>query len=219
MSLRGPAGNIQHSSVGFEDYSDPAIVEAGRVVLEHIDLDPASCELANTVVRAEVFWALDDPNPLAPDCEWGDGDTRIFLNPPGGRCNAAGVPLPRDAKGKQSGPGESYAAHWWEKLLQQYDVGNVHSAIFVCFSLNLFQNCQELGTKKNRRLVRAPFSFPFVIPKQRPRYWSATRPIGKGAPSQPGAVVLLPPKDTAAAYQEACERFHGAFSPLGQVRL
>lgn len=220
MTLRGPRDNIQHSSAGVEDYTPSTIVEPARFVLEHIDHDPASCELANTVVRADTFWAEGDCDPLAPDCEWGDGDTRIFHNPPGGKCTPAGVPLPRDHEGKQHGPGESYAAHWWAKLVEQYNIGYVDSAIFVCFSLNIFQNAQELGLKKTRRQIRAPFSFPFVVPKQRPRYWSPSRAEGKGAPSQPGAVVFLPPRLTNGVPAPlALTRFAEAFLPLGEVRL
>ncbi len=223
MSLRGPGGNIQHSSVGFEDYTAPRIVEPARFTLGRIDLDPASCELANSVVKAECFWTIDDPNPLAPDCEWGDGTTTVFLNPPGGKCTPLGVPLERDHVGKQNGPGESYAAHWWEKLLAEYTAGRVHSAIFVCFSLNIFQNAQNLGTKKtgNVRTVPAPFAQPFVVPAQRERFWRADRPIGKGAPSQPNAVVYLPPDVGMVGVWavDDVERFRAAFAPLGQVRL
>lgn len=221
MSIRGPAGNIQHASAGFEDYTAPRIVEPARAVLGRIDLDPASCELANSVVKAEFFWTLDDPDPLAKDCEWGDGSTRVFLNPPGGKCTPEGVPLERDHEGKQNGPGESYASHWWEKLLIEYDAGRVHSAIFVCFSLNIFQNAQELGTKKagNVRAVTAPYLYPFVVPAQRERFWCADRPIGKGAPSQPNAIVYLPPRGNALQRLADDERFSNAFSPLGAVRL
>lgn len=212
--------NVQHSSKGVEDYTPIYLVTPSRAVLEHIDLDPASCELANSVVQADTFWTVDDPNPLAPDCDWGDEGSRVFLNPPGGKCTPAGVPLPRDHEGKQHGPGESYAAHWWHKLVEQYDIGYVDSAIFVCFSLNIFQNAQELGLKKSRRSARAPFSFPFVVPKQRPRYWSPTRAEGQGAPSQPSAVCFLPPRWTNGEPRpEPLERFRLAFSPLGEVRL
>jgi ParB family chromosome partitioning protein len=40
-----------------ERYSPPWIVEGARTVMGSIDLDPASCELANTTVKANRYYS------------------------------------------------------------------------------------------------------------------------------------------------------------------
>ena len=62
-----------------EWYTPPAIVEAARVAMGGIDLDPASCEEANKVVRAAAYWTAAD-GPLERD--W---TGRVWLNPPYGQ--------------------------------------------------------------------------------------------------------------------------------------
>ena len=43
-----------------EYYTDPRIIEAARRVMGGIDLDPASSQLANRTVKAEMFFSLQD---------------------------------------------------------------------------------------------------------------------------------------------------------------
>jgi len=59
-----------------EWYSPPVVVNAARDVLGAIDLDPASCEVANTVVQASQIYTLDDNGLEQPWCG------RVFMNPP-----------------------------------------------------------------------------------------------------------------------------------------
>ena len=60
-----------------EWYTPPAFIEAAREVFGEIDLDPASSEIANDTVRAEVFFT-EQQDGLAQD--WPIG--RIWMNPP-----------------------------------------------------------------------------------------------------------------------------------------
>ena len=59
-----------------ERYTPPEIIELVREVLGTIDLDPASCNIANETVKAAAFYSSDDDGLSK---EW---TGKIFLNPP-----------------------------------------------------------------------------------------------------------------------------------------
>jgi len=59
-----------------EWYTPFELLESVRVVMGSIDTDPASSELANTVVKADTFYTIED-NGL--DKEW---HGNVFMNPP-----------------------------------------------------------------------------------------------------------------------------------------
>lgn len=62
-----------------EWYTPAKYIEAARAVMGGIDLDPASCEVANRTVKATQYYTIDD-NGL--DQPW---QGKIWLNPPYGR--------------------------------------------------------------------------------------------------------------------------------------
>ena len=62
-----------------EWYTPEKYVEAARLVLGTIDLDPASCKRANKVVKAKAIYTADDDSLHQP---W---TGRLWLNPPYGR--------------------------------------------------------------------------------------------------------------------------------------
>ena len=72
---RPRSGNATHDNDD-EWYTPPALIEACREALGAIDLDPASNEIANRVVKAARFFTVEDDG-LAQ--EW---EGRVFLNPP-----------------------------------------------------------------------------------------------------------------------------------------
>ncbi len=207
----------QHSSKSVEHYTPVAVVERARRTLGTIDLDPASCELANAVVRAtrwfgdgEVGGRGDMLHTVEPRGglfrEW---HGRVFLNPPGGKLHKDTLePI-------SAGPGLSAAAVWWAKLWSEWQAGHVEAAIFVCFSLAVFRTGQVDG-------ISPPQAFPFCVLRERLDYdkpdANGLRTASKGAPAD-SAIVLLPPR---APHREAglvVERFVAEFSPLGYVRI
>jgi len=67
---------VAHNSGNNEWYTPREYIEAARGVLGVIDLDPASCEVANRVVQAERYFTAED-NGL--EKEWRGN---IWMNPP-----------------------------------------------------------------------------------------------------------------------------------------
>ena len=63
-----------------EWYTPPHIIEAARKVLGTIDLDPASCEFANRVVKATKFYDKEADALSQPP--W---TGNVWMNPPYGR--------------------------------------------------------------------------------------------------------------------------------------
>jgi len=59
-----------------EWYTPFELLESVRVVMGSIDTDPASSELANTVVKADTFYTIEDSGL---DKEW---HGNVFMNPP-----------------------------------------------------------------------------------------------------------------------------------------
>lgn len=105
-----------------EWYTPSRYIEAARAVMGDIDLDPASCALANETVKARWYHTQKD-NGLAQEW-WG----RVWLNPPYGRLQP-----------EKTGSTISYQVLFTRKLLQEYSNGNIEQAIVMllgngCFS-------------------------------------------------------------------------------------
>jgi ParB family chromosome partitioning protein len=68
--------HVTNNSGEFEWYTPAEIVDTARHVMGTIDLDPASCEVANEVVKATMFY---DQEQNGLNKEW---EGRVWLNPP-----------------------------------------------------------------------------------------------------------------------------------------
>lgn len=86
-----------------EWYTPQEYVDAAREVMDGIDLDPASNEVANQRVNAETFFSLENS---AFDHDW---HGKVWMNPPYSRIIKEFV----------------------NKLVDQYDKGNVTEAVIV----------------------------------------------------------------------------------------
>jgi hypothetical protein len=192
-----PAHVPQHTSDTAEWFTPPEIIEAARATLEGIDLDPASCSRANEAVKAVRFFGAGSSVENGFTTGWAG---RVFLNPPGGRCDEHGVRL---AKG-----GKSAAKRWWEKLANEWASGNVAAAVFLGFSVEILQSTQV------KPKAPIPCSFPLCFPSRRVAFIdpSGARVTGN---THASVIVYLPPH--GKAYREGVERFVRAFEEIGAL--
>lgn len=203
------SANIRHSSESAEHFTPSDIVEAARIVMGGIDLDPATTAFANKErVKAKRFYTRVDNGFTKP---WKGS---VFLNPPGGRC---------DDNGKRvKVGGQSSAKAWWRKLVHEYDSGRVTQAIFVGFSLEILQSAQLIQGEDTHPPTSHPLFFPFCVPIRRTKYARIKR--GKfvvGArPPHASVFIFIPPLNTSAVkddahYSHAIELFGVEFSKFG----
>lgn len=106
---------------GDEWYTPAEIIESARLVMGSIDLDPATCEEAQQVVKADKYYTKDDDSLRDAICWYGN----VWLNPP-------------------------YSAkliiQFIEKLIAEYDNGNITQAVVITNNsseTDWFQNLLE----------------------------------------------------------------------------
>lgn len=224
------ASNAQHSTASNEHYTPPEIVEPARECMRGIDLDPASCALANTVVQAARIFTIDDDGFSQP---WGG---KVFLNPPGGLCDVVGRKVIRKTASHGDGctvtgacglpPGHihegvtSSAKAWWFKLAQEWAAGRVEAAVFVGFTVEILQSTQvETPADKEENdgsLLPIPLDFPLFFPSQRIKYLKQDVNgllVPGSQPTHANVIILLPGDDLMR------HRFKQCYSTNGIVRL
>jgi len=171
-----------------EHYTPAPIIEAARRTMGTIDLDPASCPLAQEAVGAAVWLGPGSPygiNGLALR-EVPARCNTVFLNPPGGR----------------SPPGSrhrSNAAVWWEAYAGLWARGEISDLVFVAFNIEFLRTAQATDVNPLRRGAVS-------IPRKRLKF---RNPRGTGEnPANASAIVYLGPR---------LERFRAEFEPFGTV--
>ena len=99
---------VNQTTGNFEWYTPPEIINAARHTMCSIDLDPASCKVANQTVRATTFYTKKE-NGLEQD--WSG---RVWINFPSGK-------YPSNKA-------------WVDRLVESYMQGSVIEACCLCFS-------------------------------------------------------------------------------------
>lgn len=209
----------RHSSATPEHFTPSPFVEAARQTLGGIDFDPASCAAANRVVRATHYLTKEDNGFTRA---WAG---RVFLNPPGGFCDlsgrlvikastkngvrvpgcvetgACGIPAPH-----QHDACNAAAKAWWFKLAREFTVGRAEAAVFVAFSIELFQSTQIGGPAD----LPIPLDFPICWPSRRVSYVRVDGSVGDSPPHSSGIVLV-------SRRAGDVERFGRHFAEFGRV--
>lgn len=164
MSAAEAAVNPRHLSQSYEHFTPPDYCEASRQVMGSIDLDPASSEIANRIVKAKRIFTEEQNGFMRP---W---KGNVLCNPPGGICNAEGVMLPPRVKGVKRAPGtylggQSSAVAWWRKTFREFITGPSRSAIFYGFTVEICQTTQQL---EGESVFEAQ---ALCFPSERIRFW------------------------------------------------
>lgn len=111
-----PTRNPFHSAASSEWYTDPELAELSRRLMGGIDLDPASCALANETIKATRYYTEEDNGLLMPwHCD------RLFLNAPGGL-----VP------------------EFWRRFVNEYLRGVFKQGIWIGFNIQQLQTLQNV---------------------------------------------------------------------------
>lgn len=203
------SSNVQHSSESNEHYSPPCIVEPARLALGGgIDLDPFSCALANTIVRATRWF----PGGSGIDGFATHWTGRTFVNPPGGKV----------------GRNSSQELAWRHLVTSPL----ARPAIFVCFNLGFLQVSQGKGFAlplsfpicyPSSRIAYLTDRLPGPTPKQPDRKpskrqlddFAATGLCEGDSPPGASCVVFLP--ECGLSERDSIERFRRVFASLGHV--
>jgi len=226
MTVASPQGSREslHSSASVEHYTPPEYVEAARVTLGRISLDPATSHRAQTIVKANSCFTVQE-NGFAR--HWYGS---IFLNPPGGLCDQNGLAVTRKSA---AGPGctesgacglppghghvgvTSSAKAWWYKLMREVASLNVKSAIFVGFSLEILQTTQMVELGPDGEPLPPCLAYPIALPRKRVDYY-VEKPDGslgpEGQPTHSSFFVCV------TEDPETIDRFCKAFSKFGWVK-
>lgn len=198
------------------NFMSPAwLTAAARKVLGRIDLDPASDQEANKMIKAKrIFTVTDDGLRKS----WSDGrSVKIFLNPPGGLVRTAAA---RAALPKQLSASRSSAAIWWYKLCTEYAQCDDLEAIFVGFSIELLQSCQAFAECER---FRHPLEFPCCFPRERISFVTLDENGDRRVAGMPGhgnVIVYLPPQGLLEPEaRRSMNRFRSVFEEHGYIHL
>lgn len=180
----------RNSQGSWEFYTPKPFVEAVRETMGGIDLDPASCDAAQTVVQAAVYLTAEDDGLSCVE-HWSG---KVFTNPPGGVSPEVWAKISR-----------SYQAVWWYIVSRAWACGIIEQACFLSFSVELLSVAQRMDCPQ-------PLDFPFIVPAGRIAFDEPDGNGGRQPTTQPkyaNALIYLPPgKDYEhqRRFYDSCKR-------------
>lgn len=215
---------VHHSSETNEHYTPIEVVDGARQLMGGIDLDPASCPMAQEVVGATAWYGPGSPFGADGLAEPGAG--RVFLNPPGGL-----VPEGYEGMGTRSN-----AALWWAVWSSMWKVGEIDELFFVGFTLEILRSAQGLED------IPQPIDFPLCVPSSRIKFDTVNTRITKGkragelidpsapegarvsgtSPTHANVLVWLPPREDYERWIQGdggLQHFVEVFAEIGRCRL
>lgn len=197
-------------------YTPPLILNPLRRVLGEIDLDPASDETANQIVRANRYFSQGglfqpweattllcnppgDVPPQKPDKK-DPNYSQLLLQHAGNRAAYKKAKDERKLALAQTDwyvPGTTSAsAIWWQKFRHEFDSGNFSCGLFVGFNAEVGRHCLD------------QWDFPVCIPRDRVAFLSATDLQPQTSPTRWNLLVFVG-RDRALN-----RRFKQEFDPL-----
>lgn len=185
-----PAAWMFQTSGIYEYYTPAPIVDAARETMGSIDLDPASSEIANSVVKAYLYYTKDQ-NGMQQD--WFGN---VWMNHPFGRAEAACLEDCAKDHSHHDTPNFGNAA-WIRKLFEEWNAHNISAACCITYVAT--------SEKWFRPLLDCPQCFLTT----RLNYRQPDGSVKKGV--QKGSVVTYLGDDV--------ERFRRAFKHLGVVKV
>ncbi|AND75539.1 C-5 cytosine specific DNA methylase [Nostoc phage N1] len=105
------------SAISNEHYTPRAIIDYTKLLIGDVELDPASDDIGNRVVKAKRYFTKAKDGYKQ---EW--VANTVFCNPPG------------KTKDNMSVPGQS---DWFLKMVDQHRKGNFREGIFIGYSIEL----------------------------------------------------------------------------------
>lgn len=180
----------QHSSASNEHYTPREYVEAARITMGGIDLDPATTPSVNawSVKATNIYTKEDDGLSKA----WFG---KVFVNPPGGKVK-----------------NKSNAALWWAKLADEYTRGRVEQAIFIGFTLEILSTSQDAVVWAGH--------MPLCVPRRRIEFCQEREPgvfVAGESPAHANVIAYLPSRSDGRERREGIYRFEKQFSGFGKV--
>jgi hypothetical protein len=200
-----------------EWFTPPEIIKRVHAVMGGIDLDPASCAKANTIVGAKQFFTAADDALNRP---W---HGRVFVNPPG-TCPRGVVERYEDSYtgtivvkeerfsvcGKTKVCTCDLPRKFWNKLMLEFSEGRVSCAIYLGFSLNQLATLQASSVPGLEGCTfKSPLDFPICVLRQRLKFLDSETLLPVPGPTQHNFVSYV---------NGSGMKFRAEFSSLGACK-
>jgi ParB family chromosome partitioning protein len=165
--------SLEYKPPSVEYYTPMVIIHLiEKVFVDSIDLDPASCELANKFVQAKKYYSKEDNGFIKP---WSG---KVYLNPPYGYVS-------KEEKISQMYKGNlkrNRTEIWLEKALNEYKKSSIKECICLVNRTGAQWYRDEVRNKFNA-ICEVSKRIPFIEPKtglpaKQPRYYNDVLYLG-----------------------------------------